>query len=158
MPMGNGKKRLQYRKTKVEINEKMHGCVFFRIWFFFSISPVPFLVCRIPVLCSLLACREPNNVSNFTWTKKSVWVKTLSSNFYFLWYVPFAILKIIIDIIVMQIKVTVVVVVFVFYVSREIYSLGLKILQKDEIKGNDSVLFWLRGTQRLFSMKYENIL
>ena len=58
----------------------------------------------------------------------------------------------------MQIKVTVVVVVFVFYVSREIYSLGLKILQKDEIKGNDSVLFWLRGTQRLFSMKYENIL
>lgn len=42
---------------------------------------------------------------------------------------------------VMQIKVTVVVVVFVFYVSREIYSLGLKILQKDEIKGNDSVLF-----------------
>ena len=58
----------------------------------------------------------------------------------------------------MQIKVTVVVVVFAFYVSREIYSLGLKILQKDEIKGNDSVLFWLRGTQRLFSMKYENIL
>ena len=155
--MGNGKKRLQYRKTKVEINEKMHGCVFFRIWFFFSISPVPFLVCRIPVLCSLLACREPKNVSNFTWTKKSVWVKTLSSNFQFLWYVPFAILKIIIDIIVMQIKVTVVVVVFVFYVSREIYSLGLKILQKVEIKGNDSVLFWLRGTQRLFSMKYENI-
>ena len=41
----------------------------------------------------------------------------------------------------MQIKVTVVVVVFVFHVSREIYSLGLKILQKDEIKGNDSVLF-----------------
>ena len=155
--MGNGKKRLQYRKTKVEINEKMHGCVFFRIWFFFSISPVPFLVCRIPVLCSLLACREPKNVSNFTWTKKSVWVKTLSSNFQFLWYVPFAILEIIIDIIVMQIKVTVVVVVFVFYVSREIYSLGLKILQKVEIKGNDSVLFWLRGTQRLFSMKYENI-
>ena len=58
----------------------------------------------------------------------------------------------------MQRKVTVVVVVFVFYVSREIYSLGLKILQKDEIKGNDSVLFWLRGTKRLFSMKYENIL
>ena len=58
----------------------------------------------------------------------------------------------------MQIKVTVVVVVFVFYVSLEIYGLGLKILQKDEIKGNDSVLFWLRGTQRLFSMKYENII
>ena len=41
----------------------------------------------------------------------------------------------------MQIKVTVVVVVFVFYVSLEIYGLGLKILQKDEIKLNDSVLF-----------------
>ena len=58
----------------------------------------------------------------------------------------------------MQIKVTVVVVVFVFYVFLEIYGLGLKILQKDEIKGNDRVLFWLRGTQRLFSMKYENII
>ena len=58
----------------------------------------------------------------------------------------------------MQIKVTVVVVVFVFYASREIYGMGLKILQKDEIKGNDGVLFWLRWTQRLFSMKYENIL
>ena len=58
----------------------------------------------------------------------------------------------------MQIEVTVVVVVFVFYVSRKIYGLGLKILQKDEIKRNDSVLFWLRGTQRLFPMKYENIL
>lgn len=42
---------------------------------------------------------------------------------------------------VMQIKVTVVVVVFVFYASREIYGMGLKILQKDEIKGNDGVLF-----------------
>ena len=41
----------------------------------------------------------------------------------------------------MQIKVTVVVVVFVFYVFLEIYGLGLKILQKDEIKGNDRVLF-----------------
>ena len=41
----------------------------------------------------------------------------------------------------MQIEVTVVVVVFVFYVSRKIYGLGLKILQKDEIKRNDSVLF-----------------
>lgn len=40
----------------------------------------------------------------------------------------------------MQIKVTVVVV-FVFYVSREIYGQGLKILQEDEIKENDSVLF-----------------
>lgn len=64
----------------------------------------------------------------------------LSCNFQFLFYVPFAILKIIIDIIGMQIKVTVVVV-FVFYVSREIYGQGLKILQEDEIKENDSVLF-----------------
>ena len=58
----------------------------------------------------------------------------------------------------MQIKVTVVVVVFVFYVFREIYGLGLKILEKDKVKENDSVLFWFGGTQRLCSMKYENIL
>ena len=38
--MGNGKNRLQYRKTKVEINEKMHGRMFFLIWFLLSISHV----------------------------------------------------------------------------------------------------------------------
>lgn len=128
---------------------------------FWSISPVPFLVYRVPMLCSLLARRDPNDVINFTWTKKSICVKTsfyfLSCNFQFLFYVPFAILKIIIDIIGMQIKVTVVVV-FVFYVSREIYGQGLKILQEDEIKENDSVLFWFRGTQLMFPIKYENIL